>query len=61
MFPPDPDLDDLPDELREREGSFRIEGVDPDSREVFDATVTRDEVASAIADKRRYDEDDDAA
>jgi hypothetical protein len=43
-FPPDPDLDDLPAELREREGPFTVSAVDPDTGELFDAPVTRDEV-----------------
>jgi hypothetical protein len=57
----DPDLDDLPDELRERPGPFRVAGVDPETGEVVDGVVTRDELASAFADARRYDEGDDAA
>ena len=60
-FPPDPDLDDLPPELREREGLFTVSGVDRETGERFDAQLTRDELASAFADRRRYDEDDDAA
>jgi hypothetical protein len=60
-LPPDPDLDDLPDEVREHAGPFRVLGVDRESGEVFDADITRDELASAFADARRYDEDDDAA
>jgi hypothetical protein len=32
-LPPDPDLDDLPDALREREGPFTISGVDLDTGE----------------------------
>lgn len=61
LLPPDPDLDDLPDELREREGPFRVSGVDPDTGEVLDAVVTRDELASAFADARGCDELGDAA
>jgi hypothetical protein len=60
-LPPDPDLDDLPDELCEREGPFTVSGVDHETGERFDAQLTRDELASAFADARRYDEDDHAA
>jgi hypothetical protein len=60
-LPPDPDLDDLPHELRERPGPFRVSGVDPDTGEVFDGDITKHELAAGFADARRYDEDDDAA
>jgi hypothetical protein len=52
-MPLDPDLDDLPEELRERPGSFRIGGVDPETGERYEAPVTRDELGSAFADERR--------
>jgi hypothetical protein len=54
LMPVDPDLDDLPAELREREGPFTVSAVDSDMGELFDAPVTRDEVAAAFADRRRY-------
>lgn len=50
-MPVDPDLDDLPPELRERKGPFRIEGVDPDRGEGFDAAVTRDDLAAAVRER----------
>ena len=53
MFPLDPDLDDLPPELRERQGPFFVLAVDPESGEVSGAYITRDQLASAFADRRR--------
>jgi hypothetical protein len=47
----DLDLDDLPDELRLHPGPFFIDGVE----------VTREHLAAAFAEKRRRDEDHDAA
>jgi hypothetical protein len=44
-LPPDSDLHDLRPELRERESSFVVSGVDPNTGEVFDAPVTRDDPA----------------
>jgi hypothetical protein len=60
-LPPDPDLDDLPDELRERPGPFRVSGVDRDTGETFSGEISRDELAAGFADARRYDESGDAA
>jgi hypothetical protein len=48
-FRPTPTWTTCPAELREREGPFTVSAVDPDMRELFDAPVTRDEVAAAFA------------
>jgi hypothetical protein len=54
-LPPDPDLDDLPRELAEREGPFVIAGVDPETGEHYAAWITRDELAWGFADARLQD------
>ena len=51
-LPPDPDLDDLPDELWRHPGPFTISGVDEDGN-VFSAEITKDELAAGFADARR--------
>jgi hypothetical protein len=56
-LPRDPDLDDLPDELRLHPGPFRISGVDPDTGQVYSQPVTHEELGAAFADARRRDED----
>jgi hypothetical protein len=56
--PPDPDLDDLPRELAEREGPLVITGVDEDGTHGA-AYVTKDDIARAFADARRLREDYD--
>ncbi|HEX2461302.1 MAG TPA: hypothetical protein VHJ58_14250 [Vicinamibacterales bacterium] len=38
--PPDPDLDDLPRELAEREGPLVISGVDPEDGTHYAAYIT---------------------
>lgn len=58
-LPPDPDLDDLPDELRERKGLLMIQGRDPDTGAWQSAPTTVDQLAPAFADLRRAREDDD--
>lgn len=57
-LPPDPDLDDLPRELAEREGPFVISGVDEDGTH-YAAFVTKDDLARGFADARRVREDDE--
>jgi hypothetical protein len=52
-LPPDPDLDDLPDELRERPGPWLIGGVDPDTGELHVDEVSREHVAAGFANHRR--------
>ena len=52
-LPPDPDLDDLPDELANESGSMRIRAVDPDTGETVEQAITRDDVAAAFADRPR--------
>jgi integrase len=37
LMPVDPDLDDLPAELRQRDGPFTVSAVDSDTGELFDA------------------------
>ena len=59
-LPRDPDLDDLPDEVRLHPGPFTISGVDEDGN-VWSAPVTREQLAWAFADARRREDDDDAA
>ena len=58
--PPDPDLDDLPDEIALRPGPFTIEGVDEDGN-VWAGPVERIDLARGFADRRRIDADDDPA
>jgi hypothetical protein len=36
-------------------------GIDSDSGEVFGGVITKDDLESAFAGRRRYGEDDDAA
>jgi hypothetical protein len=50
-LPPDPDLDALPDELRERPGPFYIDGLQ----------VTREQLGADFALRRRWLEDDESA
>lgn len=54
-LPADPDLDELPAELREHDGPLILTGIDED-RNVWDGQVTREQVASALADGRRLRE-----
>jgi hypothetical protein len=58
-LPPDPDLDDLPRELAEREGPLVISGVDPEDGTQYAAYIRKDELAAGFADARRLREDDD--
>jgi hypothetical protein len=55
-LPPDPDLDDLPDELARASGLLRIRGVDPDTGETLEQPITREELGAAFAERRRLDE-----
>ena len=48
-LPPDPDLDDLPRELAEREGPLVISGVDPEDGTHYAAYITKDELAAGFA------------
>jgi hypothetical protein len=52
VLPRDPDLDDLPDEIWRHEGPLTISGIDEDGNE-WSAPITKDELASAIADRLR--------
>jgi hypothetical protein len=56
-LPPDPDLDDLPDELARHHGPMKIVGEDEDGN-VWEAPITREELAAAFADRRRGREDE---
>jgi hypothetical protein len=60
-LPPDPDLDELPAELREHDGPLTLTGSDEDGN-VWAGRVTREQIASALADARRLREaaDDEA-
>ena len=57
-LPPDPDLDDLPDELWRARGRLKIVGEDEHGN-VWEAPITREELAAAFADRRRALEDDE--
>jgi len=59
-LPPDPDLDDLPRELAEREGPLVISGVDPEDGTDYAAYITKDELAAGFADRRRVLEDEES-
>jgi hypothetical protein len=52
-MPVDPDFDDLPPEPRERPGPFRISGVDRETSERFEGSVSRNDLARGFADARR--------
>jgi hypothetical protein len=54
-LPSDPDLDELPAELREHDRPLTITGTDEDGN-VWEGVVTREQVASALADARRLRE-----
>jgi hypothetical protein len=51
-LPPNPDLDDPPDEIAEHSGPFTIEGMDED-RNVWTGPVERIDLARGFADRRR--------
>ena len=57
-LPPDPDLDDLPDELAGAEGPLRIRGVDTETGQTFEALVRCEHIAAGFADARRACADD---
>jgi hypothetical protein len=57
-LPPDPDLDDLPPELRE--GSLTLVGWDRDTGERFEGPVEPIDLARGLADRRRLREDEQA-
>jgi hypothetical protein len=54
-LPPDPDLDDLPDEVANESGSMRVRAVDPDTGESVEQAITRDEIAAAFPARRLDD------
>jgi hypothetical protein len=56
-LPPDPDLDDLPDEIERADGPLTIVGEDEHGN-VWSAPITREELAAAFADRRRALEDE---
>jgi hypothetical protein len=58
-LPRDPDLDDLPEELVEQHGPLWVSGVDPDTGEEYEAPVTREQIATGLADRRRLEMFDD--
>jgi hypothetical protein len=59
-LPPDPDLDDLPDEIAEAEGPLTLTGTDEDGN-VWSGPVERIDIARGFADARRIDGADDPA
>jgi len=59
-LPPDPDLDDLPDEIAEAEGPLTLTGTDEDGN-VWSGPVERIDIPRGFADARRIDGDDDPA
>jgi hypothetical protein len=52
LLPVDPDEDDLPNELARHPGPFTIVGTDEDGN-VFEAPISRAELAAAFAERRR--------
>ena len=58
-LPPDPDLDDLPDEIAEAEGPLTLTGWDRETGERYEGPVERIDLARGFADRRRVDEADD--
>lgn len=54
-LPPDPDLDDLPDELADAAGPLRIRARDADGR-VYEQPISREDLGAAFADVRRVRE-----
>jgi hypothetical protein len=50
-LPPDPDLDDLPDEIEHARGPLKIVGEDEDGN-VLEEPITREELAAAFAERR---------
>jgi hypothetical protein len=56
-LPPDPDLDDLPRELAERDGPLVISGIDEDGVH-YAAFVTKEDLAAGFADVRRLRENE---
>jgi hypothetical protein len=60
-LPRDPDEDDLPDIIRVHQGPYFIEGIDPDTGELIREPVSRQQLATAFATRRRVAEPDDAA
>ena len=58
-LPPDPDLDDLPDEIAEAEGPLTLTGWDRETGERIEGPVERIDLARGLADRRRVDADDD--
>jgi hypothetical protein len=59
-LPRDPDLDDLPPALEEHPGPLYFGFIDPESGAVYPLRrVTREELATIMADQRRRREDED--
>jgi hypothetical protein len=57
----DPDVDDVPDELRLQKGPLFVEAYDPDTGERFRQPIPIGQLGSAFADRRRRAERDDEA
>jgi hypothetical protein len=58
-LPADPDLDDLPPELADHPGPFTISAGDEHGN-VWEGTLTKQDLAAAFAERRRADKDDAA-
>jgi hypothetical protein len=56
-LPPDPNLDDLPPELRDARGPLTLVGWDEDG-ERFEGPVALTDLARGLADRRRALEDE---
>lgn len=52
-LPPDPDLDDLPDELAAADGPLLIRGVDPVTGQAYEQPISKEQLGAAFADRRR--------
>lgn len=55
-LPPDPDLDDLPDELAAAPGPLHVRAVDPETGQEYEQPITREELGAAFAERRRLEE-----
>jgi hypothetical protein len=52
-LPRDPDLDELPPELERHDGPLIIRGADAVTGEIYEQSISREQVAAAFADARR--------
>jgi hypothetical protein len=59
-LPLDPDLDDLPPELRDARGPLTLVGWDRETGERFEGPIEKIDLARGLADRRRLREDENA-